>query len=359
VVVTGAGGGLGQRVVRLLEDDPAVTRIVAVDVSEPPVAGPKVTARALDLATDDLAGVVAGADAVVHLAFLVGQVLEDGDAGRANAAATRRLLDAAGAAGVGHVVAMSSATVYGAWPSNPVPLTESAPVRPNPELSYAVQKAEIERLCQAFAAAHEGTSVTVLRPAVTVGGGEESWLAKALRKAMSLRSAEGAAPLQLVHVDDLAAAVDLARRQRLDGPVNVAADGWLDAPEVRSLAGAPPRLPLPAPAARALAAAGWRLRVGQTPPGVVAYTEAPWAVANDRIVAAGWKATHSNEEAYVVGTAGTPWSRLSPKRRQELSLGAAGVVLLGAGAGLFSFLHRRRRHRASSGWAAGRASSSR
>ena len=341
VVVTGASGVLGRRVVRLLEADPAVTRIVAVDLREPGAPGPKVELRSLDLATADLDGVVAGADSVVHLAFTVGQELDDEDTGRANAAATSRLLQAAGAAGVAHLVVMSSATVYGAWPSNPVPITEAAPVRPNPELAYAVQKAEVERLCQAFAAAHPGTTVTVLRPAVMVGGGEESWLARSLRATSGLRSGADAAPLQLVHVDDLAAAIDLVRRARLDGPCNVAADGWLDPPAVRALAGAPPRLPLPAPAARALASFSWRLRLGQTPPGLVAYTAAPWAVANDRITAAGWRPTHSNEEAWVAGTPGTPWSRLSPKRRQELALGVAGAALAGLAGGVVALVKRR------------------
>jgi len=253
---------------------------------------------------------------------------------------------------------MSSATVYGAWPSNPVPITEAAPVRPNPELAYAVQKAEIERLCQVFAAGHPDTTVTVLRPAVMVGGGEESWLARSLRATSGLRSGVDAAPLQLVHVDDLASAVDLVRRVRLDGPCNVAADGWLDAPAVRALAGGPPRLPLPAPAARALASVTWRLRLGQTPPGLVAYTAAPWAVANDRITAAGWQPTHSNEEAYVAGTPGTPWSRLSPKRRQELALGVAGASLLAAAVGLAAVVTRRLRSlRPAEGGPSGRARS--
>ena len=348
VLVTGAAGVLGRRVLRLVEADPAVERIVAVDLVEPPDPGPKVEIRALDLATADLADVSAGVDSIVHLAFTVGQQLDDEDTGRANAAATARVLAAAAAAGVRHLVVMSSTTVYGAWPTNPVPITEAAPVRPNPELAYAVQKAEIERLCQAFAAEHPGTTVTVVRPAVMVGGGEESWLARSLRATSGLRTGVGAAPLQLVHVDDLASAVDLVRRKRLDGPCNVAADGWLDAPAVRALAGAPPRLPLPAPAAQALASVGWRLRIAQTPPGLVAYTAAPWAVANDRITAAGWVPTHSNEEAYVLGTPGTPWSRLSPKRRQELALGTAGVVVVTAVVGLVAVLRSRRR----SGWRA-------
>lgn len=343
VVVTGAGGVLGGRVLALLGDDPAVVRVVAVDLVEPASPGPEVEVVTLDLATADLTGAVAGADVVVHLAFAVGHDLDGEATGRANAAATSRVLAAAGAAGVRHLVVVSSATVYGAWPTNPVPLTEAAPARPNPELAYAVHKAEIERLCQAFARDHPGVSVSVLRPAVMVGGGKESWLARSLRATSGLRSAAGAAPLQLVHVDDLAAAVDLTRRLRLDGPVNVAPDGWLDAPAVRSLAGAPPRLPLPTSAARAIGGVAWRLRLGQTPPGLLAYTTAPWVVANDRLVAAGWRPVHSNEEAWVVGTPGTPWSRLSPKRRQELALGGAVAGLLAATGAVVALLRRRSR----------------
>ncbi len=351
VVVTGAAGALGRRLLALLTEDPAVERVVAVDLLEPSAPDPRVEVMNLDLATADLTAAMQGASAVVHLAFTIGHELDDDDTGRANAAATKRVLAAAADAGVAHLVVMSSATVYGAWPTNPVPLTEAAPVRPVPELAYAVQKAELERLCQSFSAAHPDITVSVLRPAVMVGGGEEGWLARALRATSGLRSGTGAAPLQLVHVDDLASAIDVARRARLDGPCNVAADGWLDAPDVRALAGAPPRLPLPAPAARALAALSWRLRLGQTPPGLVAYTTAPWAVSNDLITAAGWRPEHSNEEAYVAGTPGTPWSRLSPKRRQELALGGASAVLAGAAAAVVALVGRRRRRRGASGGA--------
>ena len=343
VVVTGAAGVLGRRVLEHLVGDPSVERVVAVDLHEPPRPSNEVEAVTLDLATADLAAVVAGADSVVHLAFTVGLQPDDDATGRANAAAATRVLAAAAEAGVRHAVVVSSATVYGAWSTNPVPLTEAAPVRPNPELAYAVHKAELERLCQAFAVAHPEITVSVLRPAVMVGGGEESWLARSLRATSGLRSGNDAAPLQLVHVDDLAAAVDLARRSRLDGPCNVAPDGWLDAPAVRALAGTPPRLPLPASAAKALAALSWRLRLRPTPPGLLAYTTAPWVVANDRLTAAGWRPALSNEEAYVLATPGTPWSRLTPKRRQELALGGAVAAVAGLALGVVA-LTRRWRH---------------
>jgi hypothetical protein len=82
------------------------------------------------------------------------------------------------------------------------------------------------------------------------------------------------------------------------------------------------------------------------PPGLVPYTMHSFVVANDRLKAAGWAPSHSNEETYVDATEGTPWSRLSPKRRQELALAGALVSAAGAAVGAFALVRslRRRRH---------------
>jgi hypothetical protein len=66
-------------------------------------------------------------------------------------------------------------------------------------------------------------------------------------------------------------------------------------------------------------------------------------VANDRLRAVGWTPTSTNEEAYVAARKGTPWSRLSPKRRQELALGGAGVALLAVAGGVVLLVRRLRR----------------
>lgn len=338
VLLTGAAGSLGRRVLALLAEADDVDEIVALDLVEPPALPKRARFVAADLATADLKPLLEGADHVVHLAF---EVEEPGwptdDAARSNADGTRRLLDAAGAVGADHVVLVSSATVYGAWPSNPVPITEEAPVRPNPGAGYPQMKAEVERLGAEMAGGHPGTTVAVLRPAIAVAADEPSWLARAIGLVTGLRAGDDDPPLQLVHLDDLATAVEVARRKRLDGPYNVAADGWLWGEQVRALAGSPPRVRLPETIVRRVAALSWRWRVGRTPPGLVPYTVHPWVVANDRLKAQGWSPAHTNEEVYVESTTGTPWSRLSPKRRQELALagmvaagvaGAAGVFLL-------------------------------
>jgi UDP-glucose 4-epimerase len=343
VAVTGAAGLLGRRVVALLLADPDVGRVVSLDLRAPRRVEGAHEFRAADLATTDLKPLLDDVDQVVHLAFAVGPEVDEDGTARANVDGTRRLLEAAGAVGVDHLVVVSSTTVYGAWPGNPVPLTEAAPVRPNPGFSYAAQKAEVERLALEWVAAHPGAGVAVLRPAVALGGEEESWLGRSLRPSANLRAGDDDPPLQFVHLDDLAAAVALASRARLDGAYNVACDGWLSGEAVRSLTSVPPRLPVPELVLSRGAAWAWRRRLGGLPPGIVPYTRHPWVVANDRIRGQGWAPAHSNEEVLVEARQGAPWSTWSPKRRQELLLGAAlGVVVAGA-AGAAAVLRRRRR----------------
>jgi nucleoside-diphosphate-sugar epimerase len=343
VVLTGASGALGRRVAERLSAATSVDRVIAIDLVEPVEVLPKTSLAAADLATGDIKSLFEGADVVVHLAFAAGPDLDEEGVARANVEATRRVLDAAGAVGARHVVLVSSATVYGAWATNPVPLTEDAPVLPNPGAGYPTQKAEIERLGAEWLGEHPQTTLTVLRPAVAVAEGERSWLARSLGLTAGIRVGSDDPPMQLLHLDDLAAAVELATLERLDGIFNVAPDGWVSGEDARALAGDPPRVHLPTWAVTALASLRWRWKVGRMPPGLVPYTIHPWVVANDRLKAAGWAPVHANEETFVDATTGTPWSRLSPKRRQELALGAAGAGALAAALGVFAVVRRLRR----------------
>ena len=265
------------------------------------------------------------ADTLIHLAFSSRTETNEPEAARVNVETTSRLLDAASSSGVDQVVVVSSATVYGAWANNPVPLTEDAPLRPNPEFAYAVHKAQVERLVTDWADAHNEASVAVLRPALALAEDGAGWITRCLMGAAGIRAGDNDPPMQFLHLDDLASAVEHVRRGRLSGPYNVAPDGWIPGDTARALVGDGPRLHLPDGAATRLAEWSWRMRLGPMPPGLVPYTQFPWVVASDRLRASGWEPRWSNEEAFVAGHAGSPWSMLSPKRRQELALGAAGV----------------------------------
>lgn len=250
------------------------------------------------------------------------------------------LLDAAGDASVPHVVVVSSAVVYGAWPNNPVPLSEDAALRPNPGFELAARCAEAERLAAEWKDAHPAATVTVLRPTVTVRDGALSLLDQALNGVGGLRPLEASRPVQFLAEADLASAIATALEQRLDGAFNVAPDGWVSDETTRALAGGPTRFPLPERVARVLR----KLWPSKEFPGIDPYQRNPWVVANDRLKRTGWAPTQTSEEAYVDVAAGR-WPEIPPRRRQELALAVTGAAVAGAVAGVVVLVRRRRRRR--------------
>lgn len=342
VVVTGAASELGQRVIALVLGDRDVSRVVAIDRRSLRRLPAAVECHQVDLATADLKPLFEGATAVVHLAQADGpSPAFEGAVGDGELA--RRVLDAAAAVGAEHVVLLSSATAYGAWANNPVPMTEDAPLRPNPGVRMAAEKAEAERAAAEWRDDHPGSTVAILRPTVTVAASGNGWLARALARSSALPITDHEPPAQFLDVADLAAAVDLARRARLDGPRNVAADGWVSGDTVRALAGGAPTVRLPERIALRVAGLRWRWGLTPTPPELLPYTVHSWVIANDRLKADGWAPTLSNEEAYVGAHRAGPWATLSPRRRQEIALAGTGAVALGAAVVVARALRRRGR----------------
>ncbi|HQV58561.1 MAG TPA: hypothetical protein PKV27_11145, partial [Ilumatobacteraceae bacterium] len=129
----------------------------------------------------------------------------------------------------------------------------------------------------------------------------------------------------------------------------VAPDGWVEGARVRALAGKVPRVRLPDWLNRAVISWRWRFTRGPIPPGLAAYISSPWMVANDRLKAAGWEPTVTNEQTYVEGTDQKWWTVISPKRRQEITLGGVGVLSTATLLALIQVIRRRRRRQRPSG----------
>jgi len=329
VVITGVETPLGRRVARLAAEEADAD---VVGLARGPVTGlpASVAVYRVDLTGDDVKPHLQDADAVLHLATSVPATPA---AATDDVAVARRVLEAAGDGGVPHLVVLSSATVYGAWPDNPVPLTEDATLRPHPGFAFAGERAEIERMAGEWRDAHPGTTVAILRPARAAGSDHSDWLVRALRPAPAVPDDVEEPPVQFVDLDDLAAACDLAGRRRLDGAFNVAPEGSIPGDQVRSLAGVPVKVPLPRRMASRLLRWRFRVGLGSTPPELLPYVQHPWVVASDRLRAEGWAATVSNEEACVEAHEVGAWATLSPRRRQEIALGVAGAGLLAVVAG--------------------------
>ena len=231
VVVTGASGAVGRHVADRLIGRQNIEVIALDRVSSDGVIQ-------FELQTDDLTKHLQSGDSLVHLAATPAGFAGDGGAAKADRQLAERALDAATRAGVQHVLLASTSMVYGAWPDNPVPLTESAVIRPNPEFRFGVVRGEIEALGEQWAT-ETGGALTIVRPATTLARGRENGLALLLRNSAALRNRDGDAPAQFLHAEDFAAAVELLVAERHAGVFNVAPDGWLRVAEVNALRGVP------------------------------------------------------------------------------------------------------------------------
>jgi UDP-glucose 4-epimerase len=339
IAVSGASGLVGERLLARLADDERVTRLTGLDVREPRRRVRDLQFHRVDIAGAELKPVLEGADVLVHLATVVDPILDESHMARVNVEGTRRVLDAAAAVGVRKVIRVSSATVYGAWPNNPVPLTEDATLRPNPGFAPAVHAAEAERLLAEWREEHPAVTVTTLRSAPVLGRGAERLPSRLLLGRPPLRVRGASPPVQAVHVDDLVSALLLAVSNDLPGTYNVAADSWLNAEDARALL---PRSLLPAMPAELLERVLrrlWASGLGDVPPTVVPYLVHPWVVANDGLKAVGWSPQHSNEEAIVEGLDSLP----QPPNTLRYVAATAIAVTLGVAAGLL--VRRRRRQR--------------
>ena len=261
VAVTGPTGEIGMSAVAALEGLGDVDRIIGM-ARRPfdPVAHGWTKTSYLQgdiLDRDAVDELVADADVVIHLAFIIMGSREE--SARVNLQGTRNVFEATvAAARPRRLVYTSSVAAYGYHSDNPVPITENVPPRGSPEHYYSEQKAACEAT---LAEVTNGTSleVYVLRPCIVAGP-----KAPALADAMPWNQLPGpvkrvaqalpllkppfpdpGTPLQLVHHDDVATAIALAATASAPpGAYNIAGDGVVSMSDVARALGARP-IPVP------------------------------------------------------------------------------------------------------------------
>jgi nucleoside-diphosphate-sugar epimerase len=334
VAITGAASGVGSLLAHRLAASDQVRKVVAIDERRGDAPGAQW--RVLDVRDPAIADRVRGADVVVHLGLDLG--LESDSRARTafNVRGTQTVLTAAAAAGVPRVVLCTSAMVYGAQPDNDVPLAEDSPLRATAEASVVGDLLEIERLGRRAPRAHPGLNVTVLRPAVLVGGTDTA-LTRYF-ESPRLLVVSGSRPCwQFCHVEDLVSALEYAALEKVDGEMAVGCDGWLEQEEVEELSGIR-RMELPQSIALGAASRLHRLGLTPSPAGDLAFTMYPWVVSGSRLHEAGWRPKWTNEEVLaelleeVSGRNSVAGRRLG--RKDAATLGAAGatVALVGTAA---------------------------
>ncbi len=283
VAVTGPTGTFGAGLVPLLQADDRVERIVGIARRpfDPAERGwTKMEYRRGDVRDPSaLQEAFAGADVVVHLAFMI-----TGNASRQttraiNVDGTLNVFRAAAAVGARRFVHASSVAAYGWHPDNPERITEDWPVRPAARLFYAQEKAELEHLLDAEAAAAPGLALYLLRPPIVVGPnavGAKDVLPGPLapigrrlfgrprRLPVTVPVIAPELRLQFVHEEDVGRALQLCVvAAGPPGAYNIAGDGVLTVADVAREFGA---LPIPVPAGPVQLAARATARLPFLPP---------------------------------------------------------------------------------------------
>jgi nucleoside-diphosphate-sugar epimerase len=163
-----------------------------------------------------------GADVVVHFAWALEPLPTEEENRAVNVGGTQNVLEAMRRTGCQRLVFSSSVMAYGSHADNPPFLKEDDPLRPDPRIYYAAQKAEVESII-----AESGVSATITRPAIALGHNTVSYAGKLFGMPM-LAAVRGVdTRWQLVHPEDVARFHAEACFSERTGTVNLAAPGVL------------------------------------------------------------------------------------------------------------------------------------
>ena len=247
MAITGPTGEMGQAVVAALERSAEVGRILGM--ARRPFDPAERGWKKMDYRQGDVLDrrkvrrFVAGADVVVHLAFMI--MGSARASRRVNLTGSRNVFEAAALEGVKRLVYASSVAAYGFHSENPQPLTEEVPARGSSEHYYSAQKAEVEELL-ADALHGSRTAAYIFRPCI-VAGPQAPLLIDSLPYTQISERLPGpvlslldgvpilrpvlpdpGVPFQLVHHDDVATAMRAAVLGRgRPGAYNLAGPGQL------------------------------------------------------------------------------------------------------------------------------------
>jgi UDP-glucose 4-epimerase len=305
----------------------------------------KTTWAEADVTSSDLVPHFRGADAVVHLAWLIQPSRDLGALAATNVDGSARVFRAVAEAGVPALVYASSVGAYSPGPKDRA-VDESWPTEGIPTSFYARHKAEVERMLDDFEREHPDVRVVRMRPALIFKREAASeirrlfagpFLPTALlrRSLIPLLPAVEGLRFQAVHSLDVGEAYRLAVTSDVRGAFNLAADPVLDMAVLGRLLGARV-VKVPVGTLRGVVSASWRLRLQPTPPGWIDMALAvPIMDAQRARTELGWTPRRTATEAFMelldgmrekAGLRTPPLDSAAggPLRMREVSTGVGG-----------------------------------
>jgi UDP-glucose 4-epimerase len=307
VVVVGATGNVGTSLLQSLEPESQVDEIVAVARRAPERTFARTRFEAADIASSDLVPVLRGADAVVHLAWLIQPGRTESITYRVNVAGSERLFRAAVEAKVPAIVYASSVGAYSPGPKDRL-VDESWSTDGISSSFYSRHKVAVERQLDRLEREQPSLRVVRMRPGLIFKADAATeirrlfvgpLLPRALLRPELIPFVPDVPRLrfQAVHSLDVGNAYRRALLSDVRGPFNLAADPPIGPVELAELLRAR-RVRLPARALRAAATATFALYLQPSEPGWVDMALAVPLLDSGRARRElGWEPTRTGTEA--------------------------------------------------------------
>jgi len=279
IAVTGATGNIGTAVLHRLAED-GDHSLVGLARRLPDDGGGRAPVEwvGADLTDDaclpELERAFTGADAVVHLAWGFQPSHDLHYLEELGVGGTRRVLTAVTAAGVPHLVHMSSIGAYSPKRDD-TPVDESWPTDGVPSSRYSVHKAAAERLLDAHERRSTTTTITRLRPGIVgqraagsalLRYGVPAFVPAAVLDHVPVVPLDRRLRVPMVHADDVADAIARVLQQSAGGAFNLTAEPPITTALIAEALGAR-SVHVPSAAIRPLMSLAWHARLQQVDTG--------------------------------------------------------------------------------------------
>jgi nucleoside-diphosphate-sugar epimerase len=291
VVIFGATGNVGTSLLESLADEQQIDEVVAVARRRPQSSFPRTKFVTADITHSELEPIVRGADAVVHLAWLIQPGRDAATTHRVNVLGSERVFRAATDAKVPAVIYASSVGAYSPGPKDHL-VDESWPTEGIQSSFYSRHKVAVERQLDRLEREHPELRIVRMRPALIFKAEAATEIRRLFAGPLLPRALLRPALIpivpdvqglrfQAVHSLDVGDAYRRALLSDVRGAFNLAAEPTLGPGELGQILHARP-VRLPAGLLRGAAALTFALRLQPTEPGWVDMGLAIPAMASTR-----------------------------------------------------------------------------
>ena len=229
ILITGAAGSLGRRLVEKLLKDPTMS-VYASDIkADPFTKADNLQYEQFDLrvpAFIDWVNEIAP-DAIVHLASVlqISARMTREMAYEIDVVATKNLLKASVNLGVKKFIITTSGAAYGYYPENKDIITEARQPRGNQDYFYSSHKAEIEKVMADYRKQHPELEQIVFRPGAILGPNFEGPVVDLFRQKMITGLMGYPGPFNFIWSEDVVDYIIEGLRSDITGQFNIAGDG--------------------------------------------------------------------------------------------------------------------------------------